>query len=183
MIYDFDKIINETRLIRLSGSLSAGHVAGPGTTTLPLWVADWISLAPNLSSMPSMPGRTGSFSVTATLYRQIFIRRDGWLSEGSTGLSIRRTSWSPPGWSGHRHLASHPDSTRRRSHHPAAGLPSLHQHDRGQRSPGGQQPAVSNCRPLRHGFADLEVKAADPANTMMILCSPQPGRRVWIRRS
>ncbi|BEQ15969.1 MalY/PatB family protein [Desulfoferula mesophila] len=182
MIYDFNKVINRDRTNSVKWEFVGHHVAGARDDTLPLWVAD----------MDFPCAQPIIDALHARVDRLIFGYSDPYTEEylsAVTGWFERRFNWiiDP------EHLVVAPGVV------PAIGvlLRILTQPGDGviiQRPvyypftnmiTGNGRRVINNPLSLSDGryamdFADLEAKASDPANTMMILCSPHnPVGRVW----
>ncbi|MCB2191065.1 MAG: pyridoxal phosphate-dependent aminotransferase [Deltaproteobacteria bacterium] len=182
MIYDFDNIIDRNQTNSVKWEFVGRHVAGARDDTLPLWVADM--------DFPCAQPIIDALHARAD--RLIFGYSDPYTVEylsAVTGWFERRFNW----FIDPEHIVVAPGVV------PAIGvlLRILTQPGDGviiQRpvyypftnmiTANGRR-VVNNPLSLTDGhyamdFDDLEVKAADTTNTMMILCSPHnPVGRVW----
>ncbi len=182
MIYDFDKIINRDQTNSVKWEFVGRHVAGARDDTLPLWVADmdFPCAQPIIDALHARTDRLifGYSDPYTVKYLSAvtgwFERRFNWIIDPKDivvapgvvpAIGILLRILTQPG-----------DGViiQRPVYHPFTNMIAAN----GRR-------VVNNPLSLTDGhyamdFADLEVKAADPANTMMILCSPHnPVGRVW----
>ena len=182
MIYDFDRTIDRNRTNSVKWEFVGRHVKGARSDALPLWVADmdFPCAQPIIDALHDRVDRL------------IFGYSDPYTDEylsAVTGWFQRRFDWTvdpsrivvAPG------VVPAIGVILRTMTRPGDGViiqrPVYYPFTNMIQANG--RTVVNNPLLLDRGryamdFADLEAKAADPANTMMILCSPHnPVGRVW----
>lgn len=182
MIYDFDKIIDRNQTNSVKWEFVGRHVAGARDDALPLWVADmdFPCAQPIIDALHARTDRlifgysdpyTDEYLSAVTSW---FERRFTWIIDPehivvapgvvpAIGVLLRILTQAGDGV-----------IIQRPVYHPFTNMITAN----GRRVV--NNPLSLNAGRYAMDFVDLDVKAADPANTVMILCSPHnPVGRVW----